>query len=66
MVGVLWVPPPGGPPGILILRRQPAGIRCVRGASSGLLSEQDKSREGGGGRTTHVCVGALTGCCTLL
>lgn len=48
MVGVPWVPPPGGPPGILILRRQPAGIRCVCSAPSGMLSEEDESRQGKG------------------
>lgn len=46
MVGVPWVPAPGGPPGILILRRQPAGIRRVRSAPSGMLPEEDESRQG--------------------
>ena len=45
MVGVLWVPPPGGPPGILVLRRQPAGIWCVCRAPSGMLSEQVETHQ---------------------
>lgn len=76
MVGALWVPASGRPPRILILRRQPAGIRDVCSPPSGMLSKQDKN-------TTdtqlsknnknlieieHVatCVLALTCCCTLL
>lgn len=55
MVGVLWVPPPGGPPGILVLRRQPAGIRRVCSAPSGMLSEQGKSGQENT-KCLHVCV----------
>lgn len=41
MVGVLWVPASGRPPCILILRRQPAGIRDVCSPPFGMLSKQD-------------------------
>lgn len=41
MVSALWVPTPGCPPGVLILRRQPAGVRDVCSAPSGMLSKHD-------------------------
>lgn len=43
MVGVLRVPASGRPPYILILRRQPAGIRDVCSPPFGMLSKQDKT-----------------------
>lgn len=60
MVAVPRVPPPGGPPGILVLRRQPAGIRCVCSAPSGMLSEEDESRQGRGRHPPPRCPRAST------
>ena len=42
MVGVLRVPASGRPPRVLVLRRQPAGIRDVCSSPSGMFSRQDK------------------------